>query len=128
MHVPAGLVAVWFQLIAAFSMTPLLRKDGQTAQCIACCAIYLGASLLLPAPAANPVANSTWTKAAFALSMLGAAVIQILSVTVPPPPHLPDLYALLTCTYSFAHFACFFLYAHARLFSTPPASTHLKKE
>ena len=52
-----GLVAVWFQLIAAFSMAPLLYKDGQTPQYAACCLIYLGAAVLYPAV---PLAVHSW--------------------------------------------------------------------
>jgi hypothetical protein len=43
------LVAVWFQMIAAFSCAPLLAKDGQTTACVACSGLFLVLGALLPA-------------------------------------------------------------------------------
>lgn len=49
-------------------------------------------------------------RAALCASLLGALALGFCSVFVAPPPHLPDLWAVLVSLYSFGHFAFFFLY------------------
>lgn len=107
-----GLVAVWFQLIAAFSMTPLLFRDGQQLSYAACCMLYLVLTSI--ATAAPASAALQWL---FAASLVGCVAIHGLAATVAPPSNLPDIFPLLTCAYSFLHFAGFFVYFHFRQFA-----------
>jgi len=41
--------------------------------------------------------------------MTGIFILACLALLIPPPSHLPDLHAVLICTYSFVHFVVFFV-------------------
>ena len=120
-----GLIAVWFQLIATFSMSPLLAKDGQTTGYIGCCGLFWACAALVPG-LRSPVVEQQprWLWRAVAASVAGAAAIELLSRAVAPPPALPHLWALAVCAYSFVHFAGFFVYFHLRQFEAVAPPRH----
>jgi len=46
------------------------------------------------------------------MSIVGLVVLTCLAMLVAPPSHLPDLHAVLICSYSFIHFLGFFVVFH----------------
>jgi len=46
------------------------------------------------------------------MSVVGMVVLACLPMLIDPPSHLPDLHAVLICTYSFIHFLSFFIVFH----------------
>lgn len=48
----------------------------------------------------------------YTASLIGSCLLAVVSQTLTPPPHLPDLYPVMIAAYCFAHFAVFLVYFH----------------
>ena len=97
------LAASWLVSVAAFSMFPLLQKDGLSLAYTAC---MLGFNLLM-APHACSWRLVTW---GHCLSILGMVAIHGVTASTAPPPRYPDLYTYVYAVYSCAHLLGFFCY------------------
>ncbi|KAL6068778.1 Alpha-1,3-glucosyltransferase [Balamuthia mandrillaris] len=104
----------WFNVIAAFSMYPLLLRDGVTVP-------YLATTWLLFYPLSASLADDSETSSnlsflwngptlqkllplCHALSGGGVVLLHLLKATVSPPSAYPDLFDLLMACWSFVHF------------------------
>ena len=115
------LFAAWAQAIAAFSMWPLLKKDGQG---VAYCALLLlhavvsggmGALLTggLGALRGRPM------HLALCASLAGAAALHAAEALVPPPASKPFLHDALNAAYSAAHVLAALAYGTWRQWQCP---------
>ncbi|EFN58391.1 hypothetical protein CHLNCDRAFT_19730, partial [Chlorella variabilis] len=111
----------WVNLVATFSMAPLLKKDGLTLAAVgatAFChaAIQLASVAGLAGTGEKQRASSTllkaWQRRLFRLSLAGCVAILAASAVLPPPSRLPFLYDALIVTWSFLHFAALFGYTY----------------
>ena len=126
----SDLVSTWFLLISSFSMLPLLLKDGLGVATLALNGAFLIAADMAgmtgpreednggnsrkkgrPVPIKKPPSNVDFgVRLVFVVSLLGAMVLSVFSVVVPPPGHLPDLWPVLVSVFSAVHFGLFYLY------------------
>ncbi|XP_028301150.1 dolichyl pyrophosphate Man9GlcNAc2 alpha-1,3-glucosyltransferase [Gouania willdenowi] len=140
------LVAIWFLHTSTFSMLPLLVKDGLlmpyvvTSLAFLYFSIYLlsaldhcsedelrlGAyhKLLCWLPKMDLARATRWK---FYVSITAMTALSIVSVTVAPPPHLPDLFPVLVSNTAFLHFLGFFVYFNIVQFSGPRIRKSQKK-
>ena len=116
-----GLIAVWFQLVAAFSMTPLLAKDGQLTAYMACSALFFAVSTATPWSKLPSVWSEQPSSVVllFFLSIAGMIAVHVAELFVEPPANLPHIFPLIVCGYSFLHYFGFFVYFHWRQFASP---------
>lgn len=120
-------LAAWANLVAPFSMFPLLKKDGLSLPYLAVPLLYCAAVLLVqtgllsgrrrearPAPG---LAGLPPMRAALrwgpAVSVAVAAVLHAVAAAVQPPPQYPFLWDAAMMTWSFLHFAALFAYTNA---------------
>ena len=116
----------WLNLVATFSMLPLLKKDGLalaavgvTAACHAtlrlACAWDLagggGGNKKQRAPSTDAL-PAAWQRAGFRVSVAGCAAILASAAVLPAPAKLPFLYDALITSWSFLHFAALFVYTN----------------
>eukprot|EP01134_Creolimax_fragrantissima_P007693 CFRG7693T1 len=103
LHYP--LVSVVINYYAAFSIYPLLKREGL--------GLYLLAIVMLYGLTIQPLVWShidslgQWSKAAtymVYLSAFGSVVLIACDLSVTPPARLPDIWTLLITSYSCAHF------------------------
>lgn len=94
----------WFELIATFSLQPLLIKDGLMIPYFSLMVIYI---VIGHNTMKNNSVSTNWI---FLVSIIGAFTLSIVSLTLRPPSRFPHLHVLLNCVYSFAHFALFSAY------------------
>ncbi|CAH1241152.1 ALG6 [Branchiostoma lanceolatum] len=124
--------STWFLTIATFSMLPLLVKDGLVmATLITSILFIIAVELGLQGVSLDPTVgcpvclwsskNLPWlphrmffyaVKSGFYASLMGALFLGLLSIAVPPPSSLPDLWPVLISVYSCLHFLGFTLYYH----------------
>ncbi|XP_034237190.1 dolichyl pyrophosphate Man9GlcNAc2 alpha-1,3-glucosyltransferase [Thrips palmi] len=120
-------LSMWFTTVSSFSMLPLLLKDGLLIPTVALSVFHIVATTLMVNVLASTSLKSNksdnqnvtnfWWWAVFSLSMMGCAVLTLLTVAVKPPKHLPDLFPLLISVYSCIHFLGFLLYFNYKQFS-----------
>ncbi|KAL4852697.1 putative dolichyl pyrophosphate Man9GlcNAc2 alpha-1 [Chlorella vulgaris] len=114
----------WINVIATFSMAPLLQKDrlglaaiGTVAACIAAVQIAQIATAKTDAPRQHRggtplLSGRRIQQRLIQLSFLGCVVLLVAFVMLPPPQHLPFLYDALIVTWSFLHIAALFAYVY----------------
>lgn len=114
----------WLNLVATFSMLPLLEKDGLVLATVgvtaACHASIQLASVMGTAGAGSGSKKqrvtstgalpTTWHQAGFRVSVAGFAAILVSAAVLPAPAKLPFLYDALITSWSFLHFAALFCY------------------
>ncbi|EMR11686.1 hypothetical protein PNEG_00122 [Pneumocystis murina B123] len=99
----------WINIIATFSMWPLLKKDGLELQ-YAVLQIYwlwLGGFMFFPLNKFEKFIHKT--------SYAFLIIIHILDAFITPPLHLPDLWILLNMKLSFICFGIFWLWSFWKL-------------
>lgn len=108
---PAGLLfghspfaTSWFVTVGAFSMYPLLEKDGLS---LAYVATIVGFNLLV---APSSCGGWRYIKTARLLSIAGMVTIHALAAFVPAPDRYPDIHTYAFAIYSCVHFIGFYLY------------------
>jgi alpha-1,3-glucosyltransferase len=92
----------WIGVIAAFSMYPLLARDGLQLPYI----VLQALTVLLTSSSSS---SSSHLRVARTASLLGAAAIHVLVLVMPRSARYPDIGTLLFTTYSFAHIVALFL-------------------
>lgn len=116
----------WLNLVATFSMVPLLKKDGLALASVgvtaACHAAIQLASVWAPAgggggskkqrASSTDALPAAWQRAGFRMSLAGCAAILASAVVLPAPAKLPFLYDALITSWSFLHFAALFVYTN----------------
>ena len=107
--VPVSLPAVWFTVIATFSMWPLLLKDDLSVMYIAGMGLFLTVAYIL---FKNYL--SSRIVQLFVLSVLGCFFLHLVEIFVEPPERYPHIYPTLNSLYSAGHFALFFCYFNYR--------------
>jgi alpha-1,3/alpha-1,6-mannosyltransferase len=108
---PAGLLfghspfaTSWFITVGAFSMYPLLEKDGLT---LAYVATVVGFNLLI---APSSCGGWRYFEKGRLLSLVGMIAIHAMAVLVPAPARYPDVHTYAFTVYSCAHFLGFYCY------------------
>ncbi|XP_033820933.1 dolichyl pyrophosphate Man9GlcNAc2 alpha-1,3-glucosyltransferase [Periophthalmus magnuspinnatus] len=140
------LIAIWLLQTSTFSMLPLFLKDDLWAPyCVTSVAfLYFSVYLLSPLKRCTEeeLRMGAYRKILFCLpkldlgcvvkwkfyiSVLAMAALSVASVTMSPPPHLPDLFPVLISTFAFLHFLGTFLYFNIVQFSEPQRNKAQKK-
>lgn len=110
----------WFLQISTFSMLPLLIKDGLLVPYFSLMCLY---AILFynfyPVENTDKGDHSETTvwinifvKLAFCVSTVGVVILTLVTVLVPPPEHLPDLFPLVVSVYACGHFLLFTIFFH----------------
>ena len=137
---PAALLAprqptlfAWFATTAAFSLYPLLERDGQSLPYAVCQLGFLALTLALE-PAAPPTSPADpegkaataaatadmpppplrlpWpVRAAMGLSLTGMVLLHVLKALVTPPTRYPDIHTVAFAAYSCVHFVAAYVAA-----------------
>ena len=137
---PAALLAprqptlfAWFATTAAFSLYPLLERDGQALPYAVCQLGFLALTLALE-PAAPPTSPADpegkaataaatadmpppplrlpWpARAAMGLSLTGMVLLHVLKALVTPPTRYPDIHTVAFAAYSCVHFVAAYVAA-----------------
>ncbi|OBA19047.1 ALG6, ALG8 glycosyltransferase [Metschnikowia bicuspidata var. bicuspidata NRRL YB-4993] len=107
-------VIQWINNIAAFSLYPLLKKDGLVLQYLVCTLLVnwlLGGflrknwkSLLMPN------LQSQALKFVIILSYMAVFAVHVLDFVITPPMQYPDLWTIANTTVSFGSFSWFYLW------------------
>ncbi|XP_077463776.1 dolichyl pyrophosphate Man9GlcNAc2 alpha-1,3-glucosyltransferase [Stigmatopora argus] len=140
------IISVWFLQASTFSMLPLFLKDGLlvpyvvTSLAFVFFSTYLLSALehsseeelglafyhklLFFLPRMDLACILRWK---FYLSIFAMACLSIATVTLSPPPHLPDLFPVLVSTFSFVHFLGTFIYFNILQFTELPNTKRNKK-
>eukprot|EP00775_Hariotina_reticulata_P013468 gene13468-13594_t len=107
-------LAIWGPVVAAFSMYPLLVRDGVATAYAAVIVLYVTVMTGLAAQKGIWAVTVVNTKAAVlaALGCLGAVVLHLLQLLVPPPENLPWLHDRLFISYGFVFIAAAMLYTN----------------
>lgn len=108
--------AIWGPVVGAFSMYPLLVRDGVSMAYIATICFYiLVMTAIVPEKGVQAVTvrnrTAAWLAAA---ACAGAVVLHLLQLIVPPPENLPWLHDRLFITYGFCFIAAEMLYLNYR--------------
>ena len=118
---------VWFLLITSFSMLPLFIKDGLMLPFCATLGLFClvtmttteGYPVDVKSISNRRVETVSTPQQDFVhplllnirnLSLVGAAVLSLASVSLAPPAHLPDIFTVLIATYACVHFVFFLFY------------------
>lgn len=117
----------WFAPIAAFSMFPLLVRDGQAITYVALQVSYL---LVAQPPLSVRSETCLWVRIGLPASLVGVAVIHLGALFLEPPAQYPYLKAAAMTSYGFVHFGLVFLYLNTKVFTrrTQLERTFVKKE
>jgi len=130
------IVLPWASTLSTFSMLPLLLKDGLLLPTVATSVLHLTLlhtlpSLLpqppaprrptSPAPTLPPSTSQLVLRGSMVVSLLGCAILALLTLTVPPPAKYPYLWPLAISVYSAAHFLFFLLLLHYIQFAHLPS-------
>ncbi|PRP83837.1 hypothetical protein PROFUN_08952 [Planoprotostelium fungivorum] len=107
----------WMTLVSMFSMYPLLIRDGQSIPYFSLFVFFLSIAF-----AGRQQNASKFKRIAQFLSLLGMMSIHIIFASMKPPAKLPDLFVLLFTSFSFLHFAAFFLWANYVQFTMKESS------
>lgn len=132
---PASLLAhrqpalfAWLATTAAFSLYPLLQRDGLSLPYALCQLAYLllaRSPLCQPADSCGDAGSASapsqpgegrcalqlprMVSVAEALSLCGMLALHVLEATVPPPTRYPDLHSVAFAAYSCVHFGAAYL-------------------
>ena len=108
------LMTVWFLHISHFSMLPLYVKDDLVEAYVSTSVMFLmGCFLIFEARSQCLLKGEhKLTKFALFLSLLGTGLLSIGLLSLKPPAKYPDLFTLVVCGYSCAHFVAFFIYVN----------------
>ncbi|KAM9912907.1 hypothetical protein OXX59_007364 [Metschnikowia pulcherrima] len=107
-------VIQWINNISAFSLYPLLKKDGLGLQYILC--TFLINWLLCGFKGSNwkallfPRQQTLVLKTVISCSYLAVIVVHALDIFVSPPVRYPDLWTIANTSVSFGCFSCFYLW------------------
>ncbi|KAJ1733616.1 Glucosyltransferase-like protein [Coemansia biformis] len=105
----------WLVQVALFSNYPLLFRDGLH---MPYWVLAAGWSFLRSRPGCSAdKQTSSFVACLQWLTTLAMLAIHACHAVVPPPPSLPDIYAVLNATFSCVMFAAFFLYFNYRQFA-----------
>mgnify|MGYP006130277753 FL=1 len=102
-------------VVAAFSMFPLLRRDGHAIAYVATQALFLLVALNSDALAEGwrrgrgGSVTKAWRRRGLQLSVAAMLVLHIGEATLAPPARFPDLWPVLFAALSCAHFCVFYL-------------------
>ncbi|KAM9848547.1 dolichyl pyrophosphate Man9GlcNAc2 alpha-1,3-glucosyltransferase [Aulostomus maculatus] len=140
------LVAIWFLQASTFSMLPLFLKDGLLVPYVVTSLAFLFFSMYLLSAlersSEEELRLGAYHKMLFFLPKMDLACLvrwkfyicvavmgclSVVSVTLAPPTHLPDLFPVLVSTFAFMHFFGTFVYFHIVQFSAPPSKKSHKK-
>ncbi|XP_062920181.1 dolichyl pyrophosphate Man9GlcNAc2 alpha-1,3-glucosyltransferase isoform X1 [Mobula hypostoma] len=141
-------MTTWFLLVSTFSMFPLLLKDGLLLPYIVSSLTFLLVTIKLLSAfekvsvedlQLQPVLQSLRryiphfaissyvAKLSFLLSVIAMASLSLISVTLVPPPQLPDLFPVLVSLISCFHFLIFLVYFNILHLSEPVFKKHQRK-
>lgn len=140
------LISIWLLQTSTFSMLPLFLKDGLLVPYVVTSLAFHYFSMFLLSPLKHSseadLKMEAYRKIFFCLpkldlgcivrwkfyiSILAMATLSIASVTVTPPPHLPDLFPVVISTFAFLHFMGTFVYFNMVQFSEPTSKKSHKK-
>ena len=114
----AGTISV----VAAFSMHPLLVRDGLSVPYAAVLVLFGVAFFLafdgglLPPARQHSLLVVRLRRAAAAASFGGMLLLHVLHLTVAPPARYPDIYPLFFAVFSSVHFVLLYMYGVLRQF------------
>lgn len=115
-------MVTWFFIVSVISMLPLLVKDGLTIPTLALTVlVYVMYSINRQSEGQSRTRYSEfwrWINRSFYLSLVGFSFLTVVSLTVAPPPRLPDLFPVLLSIVSCVHYCFFTCYFHYRQFTT----------
>jgi alpha-1,3-glucosyltransferase len=122
-------LAIWGPVVAAFSMYPLLVRDGVAAAYAASIVLYVTVMTGLAAQKGIGAVTVLNTKAAVlaALGCLCAVVLHLLQLFVPPPEGLPWLHDRLFISYGFVFIAAAMLYTNVQQYKQQQAKSRNDK-
>jgi hypothetical protein len=112
-------IMCWVNLIAVFSMVPLLKKDELglgTMGALVCSQAAIQLTVLLATRFAGSHSKPgtripmRLIQPSCSVSLAGCVAILLASAMLAPPSSLPYLYDALTVTWSFLHFAALYCY------------------
>ena len=114
-------LAIWGPVVGAFQMYPLLVRDGVAMAYVATIALYLVVmtAMVPKGVMAYSVDNSRWRLFAKA-ALIGAVMLHLAELTVPPPAALPWLFDRLFITYGFLFIAAAMVYLNWRQWHQQP--------
>ena len=114
-----------FAIVSAFSMIPLLQKDGLELACAACVVIFISA-----ASAGGEVLGPRrpGREAAAAALLTAMAALSAVKAFASPPERYPYLFDLLISALAFAHFACYFVYWNVELWARHSGTAATKRD
>lgn len=115
----------WFVIISAFSLQPLLMKDGQLIPYTVLLITYTLASLdifrsHITLSFAKIVSLHNLTAIVYLTSIMGCFALSALAVFVRPPIRYPDLHPTLNALYTCAHLIVFLIFFYYRQFRVEP--------
>lgn len=116
------LPSVCFAFISAFSMFPLLVKDGLVLAYAASLAIFCAFAFLKA-----EILGPRWLRLGFHASTIVSACLCALKVGIAPPQRYPYLFDLFISAFAFAHFSGFFLFWNIELWKQPGAHQRQRK-
>ncbi|KAF8058079.1 dolichyl pyrophosphate Man9GlcNAc2 alpha-1 [Scenedesmus sp. PABB004] len=113
--------AVWGPVVGAFSMFPLLSRDGLAPAYAATLAAWLAVApgLAPPRGGGAGAAPARWRGAAAAVAVAGALALHTASALLPPPAALPWLWDRALVSYGFVFVAAGMAYLNARQWALP---------
>ncbi|XP_054645808.1 dolichyl pyrophosphate Man9GlcNAc2 alpha-1,3-glucosyltransferase isoform X2 [Dunckerocampus dactyliophorus] len=140
------LMAIWFLQASTFSMLPLFLKDGLFVPYVVTSLAFLFFSTYLLSPLEHCSEEELGLEAChkllfflpkmdlaciirwkFYICVTAMACLSVASVTLDPPPHLPDLFSVLVSAFAFMQFLGTFIYFNIVQFSTLPNRKSQKK-
>jgi alpha-1,3-glucosyltransferase len=99
--------ALWFSLVAAFSLYPLLDREGLVvAYVVLTCAHVVIAEAMLSLHFAT---QSRWPRQAAGGALAMGLVLHLLKAFGPAVPSKPDIYVMMMTMYACAHFCCLYI-------------------
>jgi len=107
------LILIWFELVATFSLYPLLEKDGLAIPYFAISFLFFIMCFTL-CENRSPERRYLLDNVFFAISISGMLLIHVASAILPVPTIYPDLYVVLIAMFSFVHFFGFYIYFNWR--------------
>jgi alpha-1,3-glucosyltransferase len=113
-------VSTWMTCIAAFSMFPLLKKDGLVIAYVAVVLCYIAIMNMVVSTITdhNTTSKNNISKSRLIMrwlqgvSVLGCVCIHVLEVVVVPPAKYPYLWDAVIMAWSGIHFGLLFVYLH----------------
>lgn len=110
---------IWFLLISAFSMLPLLIKDHLFLPYVATTVLFfiLSKAVFLRDDSQIHKDSRRMVLILFTSSIVGALILSFTYVFIPTPAKYPDLHAMICCLYSCLHFILFAVFFHWKQFT-----------